>query len=84
MTRSYLPQPDGHDLDELRKQLVDGWLDAVRNDLEHNAFTEEELAALDATEGDLARSSVIERPELAYGATLLLVAVNDDRLSTCG
>lgn len=76
----YLDSVERRDLDTLSRQLVDTWLAAVRKDLEHNAFTEEELAALDAMEGEAARTSVTERPELAYGATLLLAAVSDDRI----
>lgn len=62
---------------ELERKIVSGWLAAVQSDLEHNPFTEAELAALEKEEGAEGRASVESSPELAYGATLLAAAATD-------
>jgi hypothetical protein len=56
------------------------WMTAVMSDLAHNPFSEAELAALEEAEGERGKESVVERPELAYGATLLVAAVTDERM----
>ena len=68
------------DLSELSQKIVNAWLSAVGSDLQHNPFTEEELAALTNAEGEVSKDSVVEHPELAYGATLLVAAATDDRM----
>jgi hypothetical protein len=55
---------------ELERKIVSGWLAAVHSDLEHNPFTEAELATLEKEEGAEGRAAVESSPELAYGATL--------------
>jgi hypothetical protein len=56
-------------------QIVTTWAAAVLSDLGNNPFTEAELALLEQVDGPASRAAVLERPELAYGATLLVVAV---------
>jgi serine/threonine protein phosphatase PrpC len=68
------------DLSDLSHKIVNAWLSAVGSDLEHNPFTEEELSALINAEGEASKDSVMEHPELAYGATLLVAAATDDRV----
>ena len=51
------------------QQIVDAWVAAVMSDLTHNPFSEAELGALAEAEGERSKDSVVERPELAYGAT---------------
>jgi serine/threonine protein phosphatase PrpC len=68
------------DLSQLSQQIVDAWVTAVMSDLSHNPFSEAELGALEEAEGERGKESVVERPELAYGATLLVAAVTDERI----
>jgi Protein phosphatase 2C len=68
------------DLSQLSQQIVDAWVTAVMSDLTHNPFSEAELGALAEAEGERSKDSVVERPELAYGATLLVAAVTDERI----
>jgi len=68
------------DLSQLSQQIVDAWVTAVKSDLAHNPFSEAELGALEEAEGERSKESVVERPELAYGATLLVAAVTDERI----
>ncbi len=68
------------DLSQLCQQIVQAWSVAVRSDLENNPLTEEELTVLEKTDGANSRQSVVDRPELAYGATLLVAAVTRDRM----
>jgi Protein phosphatase 2C len=65
---------------ELERKIVSGWLAAVESDLEHNPFTEAELAGLEKEEGAEGRAAVENTPELAYGATLLAAAATDKLL----
>src|SRR5580658_3916852 len=65
---------------ELERKIVSGWLAAVESDLEHNPFTETELAGLEKEEGAEGRAAVENTPELAYGATLLAAAATDKLL----
>jgi hypothetical protein len=67
-------------LGELSQKIVNAWLSAVGSDLENNPFTEEELSVLANAEGEGSKDSVMEHPELAYGATLLVAAATDDRM----
>jgi serine/threonine protein phosphatase PrpC len=68
------------DLPRLSQEIVDAWVAAVTSDLAHNPFSEAELGALVEAEGERSKDSVVERPELAYGATLLVAAVTDERM----
>jgi serine/threonine protein phosphatase PrpC len=68
------------DLSPLTLELVDAWVAAVMSDLAHNPFSDAELGALETAEGERSKDSVVERPELAYGATLMVAAVTDDRI----
>jgi hypothetical protein len=68
------------DLSKLSQGIVESWLTAVRSDLSHNPFGDQELITLEETDGPLGRESVVARPELAYGATLLVTAVTDNRI----
>ncbi len=65
---------------ELERKIVSGWLAAVHSDLEHNPFTEAELATLEKEEGAEGRAAVENLPELAYGATLLAAGATDNLL----
>jgi hypothetical protein len=62
---------------ELERKIVSGWLAAVQSDLEHNPFTEAELAAVEKEDGMEGRTAVESSPELAYGATLLAAGATD-------
>jgi hypothetical protein len=62
---------------ELERKIVSGWLAAVHSDLEHNPFTEAELATLEKGDGAEGRAAVESSPELAYGATLLAAGATD-------
>jgi hypothetical protein len=64
----------------LAQEVVNAWVAAVHSDLSNNPFTEAELATLEGTDGDRSRILVEERPELAYGATLLIAAVTEQRM----
>ena len=68
------------DMPRLSQEIVDAWVVAVTSDLAHNPFSEAELGALMEAEGERNKDSVVERPELAYGATLLVAAVTDERM----
>jgi serine/threonine protein phosphatase PrpC len=65
---------------ELERRIVSGWLSAVHSDLDHNPFSESELATVEAEEGVDGRAAVENSPELAYGATLLAAAATDHLL----
>ena len=82
--RGYLartPQLDGATaLNALSQKIVEAWRSAVASDLINHPFTEGELAALLTSEGQASRDSVVQHPELAYGATLLVVAATADRI----
>jgi Protein phosphatase 2C len=67
-------------LSQLGQEIVNAWDSAVQSDLAHNPFTGAELDALEAVEGLASRESVIERPQFAYGATLLVAAVTESRM----
>jgi hypothetical protein len=62
---------------ELERKIVSGWLAAVHSDLDHNPFTEAELANLEKEDGTEGRAAVQSSPELAYGATLLAAGATD-------
>jgi Protein phosphatase 2C len=68
------------DLAELGRQVAEAWLAAVRADLEQSPFLAEELQTLEESVGGRSRVLVEERPELAYGATLLIAATTESRL----
>jgi Protein phosphatase 2C len=62
---------------ELERKIVSGWLAAVQADLEHNPFSEAELAGLEKNDGAEGRSAVESSPQLAYGATVLAAGATD-------
>jgi Protein phosphatase 2C len=68
------------DLPRLSQEIVHAWVTAVTSDLAHNPFSDAELGVLAEAEGERNKDSVVERPELAYGATLLVAAVTDERI----
>src|ERR687886_2665469 len=61
--------------EKLPHSLVDTWRRAVQLHLQACPFTEAEWARLDAQENSSAREWLAANPLLAYGATLLLVAI---------
>jgi len=69
-------------LEGLNRHVVDAWLSAVQQDLEHNPLTQEELQKLEAAEDTTARESIKQNPNLAYGCTLL-VATASQTLVLC-
>jgi len=80
-TRAHLSASTaGVDFDGLGRKIVEAWLAAVGSDLANNPFTEAELSTLLTAEGEVSRDSVVDHPELAYGATLLMAAATDERM----
>lgn len=71
---------DDGSLSQLGHEIVSAWDSAVQSDLTHNPFTDAELDGLEAVEGAASRESVVERPQFAYGATLLVAAVTESRM----
>lgn len=61
----------------LPAEIVKEWRRRTAEDAERNPFKPEELERLEREAGPAARKTVEDRPEFAYGATLLLVAVAD-------
>lgn len=59
----------------LTRAIVDRWAAGVRADLAAGPISEQELADLADLDGPGARRAVEANPALAYGATLLVVAV---------
>ena len=66
------------EIQALQQSLVDHWLSAVTADLENHPLTDEELAALEQTDGPGGKAAVETLPTLAYGATLLAAAATTD------
>ncbi len=63
--------------EELTREFVKRWREAVEADLKARPFTDEELETLERSDGPGARKLVETNPPLAYGATFLTVAVAD-------
>ncbi len=61
--------------ENLRREIVRRWRDAVADDLSAKPFTSAELEQADAKVGGSKRRQVVPDPILAYGATLLTVVV---------
>ena len=61
--------------ENLRREIVRRWRDAVADDLLAKPFTSPELEQVDAKVGGSERHQVVPDPTLAYGATLLTVVV---------
>ncbi|HEU5002826.1 MAG TPA: PP2C family serine/threonine-protein phosphatase [Actinomycetota bacterium] len=59
----------------MAEAVVRAWTALVLADVERRPFQEEELAAVDEHMGPGFRGEVEERPEVAYGATLLIALV---------
>lgn len=64
--------------DYLSKEIVARWREAVEADLEKEPFTEKEFENLEKKSDANARKLVEDNPHLAYGATSLTVAVEED------
>ncbi|HEX8370604.1 MAG TPA: PP2C family serine/threonine-protein phosphatase [Pyrinomonadaceae bacterium] len=64
--------------DYLSKEFVKRWREAVEGDLKKEPFTEKEFENLEKKSDAKARKLVEENPLLAYGATSLTVAVEED------
>lgn len=64
-----------------QRRLVASWQQAVTAHFKENPFSDEELEALDDPQETQARQAVESIPILAYGATLLVVAANQE--GTC-
>jgi serine/threonine protein phosphatase PrpC len=62
----------------LSKEFVKRWREAVEADLEKEPFTEKEFEVLEKKSDSKARKLVEENPLLAYGATSLTVALEED------
>ncbi|HYO62499.1 MAG TPA: PP2C family serine/threonine-protein phosphatase [Pyrinomonadaceae bacterium] len=61
--------------EDLPREFVRRWREAVEADLKARPFAGEELEALEKRDGPAARKLVEDNPLLAYGATSLTVAV---------
>jgi serine/threonine protein phosphatase PrpC len=66
--------------DHLPRTLAWRWKQRVDEDLRQVPVTSEELEALEAKEGPSGRRSVVERPTMAYGSTVVAVAASDSYL----
>jgi hypothetical protein len=64
--------------EQLSKEFVKRWREAVEADLKKEPFTEKEFENLEKKSGAEAKKLVDENPFLAYGATSLTVAVEED------
>jgi serine/threonine protein phosphatase PrpC len=64
--------------DYLAKEFVKRWREAVEADLKKEPFTEQEFETLEKKSDAKARKLIEENPLLAYGATSLTVAVEED------
>jgi serine/threonine protein phosphatase PrpC len=62
----------------LAKEFVKRWREAVEADLKKEPFTEKEFENLEKKSDARARKLIEENPLLAYGATSLTVAVEED------
>lgn len=62
----------GLNIEGLNRRLVERWINAVQGDLARNPITEIELKKLAELEDAIARQSIEENPQLAYGCTLLV------------
>jgi hypothetical protein len=63
---------------ELPVELVRRWKTAIEKHLTENPFSVDEVEKVATEQGAAARRQVEESPELAYGATLLLILVTED------
>lgn len=61
--------------EQIPKGIVWSWQKIVRNHLEQNPFTEEDILILKEREGETAVNAIQNNPLLAYGATLLFALV---------
>lgn len=62
------------------KEIAREWRERVSNDLEQSPFNDKERERLASQEGDEALKRVLANPHLAYGATILTVAISEDHL----
>lgn len=62
----------------LTSEFIKRWRQAVMADLKRRPFTRDELERLEQRDGEGARKLVEENPLLAYGATSLTVAVEEN------
>jgi hypothetical protein len=77
LTESVLSDPKGL-AQQLPRNIVDAWRQAVECHLAEAPFTEAEWARLSARDGSGARPSVEANRWLAYGATFLMCVVTPD------
>jgi hypothetical protein len=64
-------------LERLPRRLVALWSAAVYDHLERNAFSAGDLASLERSHGASVRAAVEAQPTIAYGATVVAVAITD-------
>ena len=64
--------------DDLTKEFVKRWREAVEHDLKKEPFTEKEFQVLTEKSGAEAKKLVEENPLLAYGTTSLTVAIENE------
>ena len=64
--------------DHLTKEFVKRWREAVEADLKKEPFTEKEFETLEKKSDTRSRKLVEDNPLLAYGATSLTVAIEED------
>lgn len=65
---------------EIAESLVAAWREAVSNDVGNNPFQVSEWDLLEQQEGPKARADVEDRPEVAYGATILATLATESSL----
>lgn len=63
--------------EQLPREFVRRWREAVEADLKRRPFTPQELDALEQKDGAKARKLVESNPPLAYGATSLTIALEE-------
>ncbi|HYP27256.1 MAG TPA: PP2C family serine/threonine-protein phosphatase [Blastocatellia bacterium] len=63
--------------DRLPREMSRRWREAVEKHIEDHPFSEEELAALEGSDGTAAREAITKNPVHAYGATILTVLVQE-------
>lgn len=63
--------------ERLPREMARRWREAVEDHVGKNPLSEEELSALESTDGAPAREAVAARPVRAYGATVLTAVVEE-------
>jgi serine/threonine protein phosphatase PrpC len=62
--------------ERLPQEMARRWNKAVKSHIDANPFSDEELSALEQTDGAAAREAIIANPVKAYGATIVITIVD--------